>query len=148
MVAVPAPETPLPPRRGSTHDAGPHADGSLEFVELSSEDPQATRRFLEKVFGWHFQSRAMPQGEYLAYEAPGGGRGGIRPVRPTESPASLSYVRVSDLARALDQVSRSGGKIVLPPVHLPGLGSFFWFQAPEGPILACWQDAPVGPKEE
>lgn len=132
----------------STPPSNARADGSLEFVELSSEDPPATRRFLEKVFGWHFQSRTMPQGEYLAYEAPGGGRGGIRPTRPTEAPASLSYVRVTDLSKALEQVSKSGGTIVLPPVHIPGMGSFFWFQAPGGPILACWQDAPAEPKEE
>lgn len=105
-------------------------------------------RFLESVFGWRFQSRAMPQGEYLAYEAPGGGRGGIRPTRPTEAAASLSYVRVTDLSMALKLVSKSGGKIVLPPVDIPGMGSFFWFQAPGGPILACWQDAPVESRKE
>ena len=127
---------------------GTRANGSLEFVELSSETPEATRQFLERVFGWKFQTRAMLQGEYLAYEAPGGGRGGIRPTRPAEAPSSLSYVRVDDIASALDQVSKSGGKIVLPPVHIPGMGSFFWFQAPGGPILACWQDAPAEPKKE
>jgi len=128
-------------RRSSTNppsSGGP--DGSLEFVELSSEDPPATRKFLEAVFGWSFQSRSMPQGEYLAYRAPGGGRGGIRPTRPTEAPASLSYVRVTDIADAMNRVRDQGGKVVLPRVDVPGMGSFFWFQAPGGPVLACWQD--------
>ncbi len=120
----------------------------MEFVEFSSDDPGETRRFLERVFGWRFQSRALPQGEYLAYEAPGGGRGGIRPTRPSEPPSSLSYVRVADLDRALEQVSRAGAKIVLPPVDLPGMGCFFWFQPPGGPVLACWQDAPGESGEE
>ena len=131
---------------GSKAGAGP--SGALEFVELSSEDPRATQRFLEGVFEWSFETRAMPQGEYLAYRAPGGGRGGIRPTRPTEAPASLSYVRVDDLSRALKRVQDAGGKVVLPRVDVPGMGSFFWFRAPGGPILACWQDAPEESKKE
>ncbi len=23
---------------------------------------------------------------------------------------------------------------------IPGMGSFFWFKVPSGPIMACWQD--------
>jgi uncharacterized protein len=134
-----------PPRRRPGPES---AAGALGFVELSSEDPRATRSFLESVFHWKFTSRAMPQGEYLAYEAPGGGRGGIRPTRPTEAPASLSYLRVTDLADALRRVEAAGGTIVLPRVDVPGMGSFFWFRAPGGPVLACWQDPVLEPKKE
>lgn len=63
---------------------------SLAFTEVASEDPAATRKFLERVFRWTFSSVRMPQGEYLSFEIPGGGRGGIRPTQPTESPSSLS----------------------------------------------------------
>lgn len=142
MPIVPKSPSRVADRASPTPHLHPAADGSLDFVELSSDDPQATRRFLESVFGWRFQSRAMPEGEYLAYQAPGGGRGGIRPTRASEPPTSLSYVRVSDLGRAQAQVTGAGGKIVLPRVDVPGMGSFFWFQVPGGPILACWQDAP------
>ena len=123
-------------------------DSSLAFTELASEDPLATRRFLEQVFRWRFRSRAMPQGEYLAFELPGGGTGGIRPTQPTESPSSLSYIRVGDLEKARVRVQSEGGTIVLPPVDVPGMGSFFWFKVPGGPILACWQDAPAGVQNE
>lgn len=122
------------------------SDSSFAFTEMASEDPAATRRFLERVFRWKFQSRAMPQGEYLSFEVPGGGRGGIRPTQPTESPSSLSYVRVSDLGDAQRQVEKAGGSVVLPRMDVPGMGSFFWFKIPGGPILACWQDAPQGAK--
>jgi len=117
---------------------------SFAFTEMASEDPAATQRFLQRAFGWRFRSVAMPQGEYRSFEIPGGGRGGIRPTRPTESPSSLSYIRVEDLARAQATVERAGGSIVLPRVDVPGMGSFFWFKIPGGPILACWQDAPPG----
>src|SRR5205823_3441268 len=66
--------------------------GTMAFSELSSTDPAATRRFLEKVFAWRFESLKFPLGEYLSFEAPGGGRGGVRPVRrpirPSRGPAA------------------------------------------------------------
>jgi len=121
---------------------GPPDEGGLAFTELASENPDATRRFLEKVFGWKFRSIPMPMGEYLAYETPDG-RGGIRPVQPAEPPSSLSYIRVRDLDEASTRVRSAGAQIVLPRVDVPGMGSFFWFRVPGGPLLACWQDLPV-----
>ncbi len=122
-------------------------DGTMAFSELSSTDPAATRNFLEKVFAWRFQSVKFPLGEYLSFEAPGGGRGGIRPVQAREIPGSMNYVRVDDLDAASRKIERAGGAIVLPRVEIPGMGSFFWFRIPGGPILAAWQDAPALPEE-
>jgi uncharacterized protein len=117
---------------------------SLAFVELASGDLGATRSFLSKVFGWRFRTVQMPAGEYLSFRTPGGGQGGIRSTRVNEPPSSLSYIRVKDLDLAQRRVERSGGGIVLPRVDVPGMGSFFWFQVPHGPLMACWQDVPRG----
>jgi predicted enzyme related to lactoylglutathione lyase len=125
----------------------PGTDGTMAFSELSSTDPAATRAFLEKVFGWHFESLKFPLGEYLSFQAPGGGRGGVRSVQAKEIPGSMNYVRVEDLDAASRKIERAGGAIVLPRVDIPGMGSFFWFRIPGGPILAAWQDAPALPEE-
>jgi uncharacterized protein len=117
---------------------------AFAFTEMASENPAATRRFLERVFRWRFRAVRMPAGEYLSFEIPGGGRGGIRPTQPTESPSSLSYIRVPDLDAARARVEGAGGTVVLPRVDVPGMGSFFWFKIPGGPILACWQDSAPG----
>ncbi len=129
-------------------DADNRVDGVPAFTELSSSDPAATRRFLEKVFGWTFESTKMPMGEYLSYRTSGGGQGGIRPTKSNEPPSSTNYVRVPDLDTALQKIKRNGGDIVLPRVDVPGMGSFFWFRIPGGPIMACWQDAPKLPEGE
>lgn len=120
------------------------AEGSLAFTELASQDPTATRRFLESVFGWKFRAIQMPMGEYLSYDTPDG-RGGIRPLQAKELPSSLAYIRVADLEDARVRIEAAGGKIVLPRVDVPSMGSFFWFQVPGGPLLACWQDLPAQP---
>src|SRR5213078_4625059 len=83
-------------------------DGTMAFSELSSTDPAATRRFLEKVFAWRFESLKFPLGEYLSFEAPGGGRGGVRPVQAKEIPGSMNYVRVDDLDGASRKIVRAG----------------------------------------
>ena len=118
------------------------------FTELASTDPAASRRFLQKVFGWSFESVKMPQGEYLSYQTGGGGRGGIRPTQPNEPAGSTNYIRVSDLDGALQRVKAAGGEIVLARVDVPKMGSFFWFRIPGGPVMACWQDAPDLPSRE
>jgi predicted enzyme related to lactoylglutathione lyase len=128
-------------------DTAKAANGTMAFSELSSTDPAATRGFLEKVFGWRFESQKFPLGEYLSFQAPGGGRGGVRPVQAKEIPGSMNYVRVEDLDAASRRIERAGGAIVLPRVDIPGMGSFFWFRIPGGPILAAWQDAPALPEE-
>lgn len=117
----------------------PTPEGGTAFTELSSEDPAATRRFLERVFRWKFRSIQMPSGEYLSYQTPDG-QGGIRSVRGGEPPASLTYIRVRDLREAQNQVEAAGAEVVLPRVDVPGMGCFFWFRVPGGPVLACWQD--------
>ena len=52
---------------------------SFAFTEMASEDPAATRNFLERVFHWPFRSVRMPQGEYLSFDLPGGGAWGDPP---------------------------------------------------------------------
>src|SRR2546427_6750505 len=78
----------------------PGEDGSMAFSEFSSTDPAATRNFLEKVFGWRFESVKFPIGDYLSFRTPGGGQGGVRPAQAKEIPGSTSYVRVDDLDRS------------------------------------------------
>src|SRR5437773_9969851 len=101
-------------------------DGTMAFSELSSTDPAATRRFLEKVFAWRFESLKFPLGEYLSFEAPGGGRGGVRPVQAKEIPGSMNYVRVDDLDGAWRKMVGGGGVSVLALVACPWVGGFVW----------------------
>jgi uncharacterized protein len=119
------------------------AFGSIAHTEIAATDPAAARRFLEKAFGWSFGSFDTPNGPYHTYETPGGSRGGIRATQPKEPTSVVSYVQVQDLAEAQRKIEGAGGRIVLPRTEVPGMGAFFWFQVPGGPVLACWQAAPA-----
>jgi uncharacterized protein len=116
--------------------------GIMGFTELSSTDSGATRAFLEKAFRWKFEEVQMPNGQYLSYRSPDGNTLGVRRAQQSEAPSSINYVRVEDLKQAETRVINAGGKIILPRTDIPGMGSFFWFKIPSGPMMACWQDAP------
>ena len=115
--------------------------GAMAFTELASTNLGETRKFLEETFGWKFDSIQMPTGQYLTFQNPAGTTVGIRSAQKSEIPGSTNYVLVKDLDEAEGNVRKKGGQIVLPRTDIPGMGSFFWFKIPSGPIMACWQDA-------
>ncbi len=116
--------------------------GMIAHTELASTDPEATQRFLERVFSWSFNIVKTPDGgELRTYRTPGEAEGSVRPTQPKENPASINYVLVDDLDETSKKIEIEGGEIVMPRVDIPGMGSFFWFKIPGGPILAAWQDA-------
>ena len=115
--------------------------GAMAFTELASTNLSETRKFLEETFGWKFDSVQMPTGQYLTLQNPVGTTVGIRSAQKSETPGSTNYVLVKDLDEAERNVRKKGGQIVLPRTDIPGMGSFFWFKIPSGPIMACWQDA-------
>ena len=49
------------------------------------------------------------------------------------------YVEVEDLEVYLKKAGELGGKTLVPPVTLPGQGSFAWLAAPEGNIIGIWK---------
>jgi uncharacterized protein len=124
-----------------TDSQRPRTHGMMAFTELASTNLSEARKFLEETFGWKFNSVQMPAGQYLTFQNPAGTTVGIRSAQKSEIPGSTNYVLVKDLDEAEKNVRKKGGQIVLPRTDIPGMGSFFWFKIPSGPIMACWQDA-------
>ena len=114
--------------------------GAMAFTELASTNLSEIRKFLEDTSGWRFDSVQMPTGQYLTFQNPAGTTVGIRSAQESEIPRSTNYVLVKDLDEAERKVRKKGGQIVLPRTDIPGMGSFFWFKIPSGPVMACWQD--------
>ncbi|HLF16429.1 MAG TPA: VOC family protein [Candidatus Thermoplasmatota archaeon] len=114
--------------------------GSVVLTEFSSWDPTATRRFMADVFGWEFRDMPGPM-PYATASVAGKDIAGIRALMTQEpGPSSIPYLMVRNLTATLAAVEVQGGKILVPPTPVAKMGWFFWFQAPGGPVLACWQD--------
>jgi predicted enzyme related to lactoylglutathione lyase len=114
----------------------------LAHTEFASTDPEATRKFLDAVFGWQLEDVITPTGDRLIrYQTPGGTGGSIRKIGPKEAPAAINYILVGDIKATAGKVKRAGGELLMPIVDVPHMGRFFWFKVPGGPVLAAWQDA-------
>ena len=51
------------------------------------------------------------------------------------------YVQVDDLDAYLERAGKLGGKTLVPPTEVPGMGRFAWLADPEGTIVGLWKPA-------
>ncbi|MCH7878234.1 MAG: hypothetical protein IH914_02845 [candidate division Zixibacteria bacterium] len=51
----------------------------------------------------------------------------------------MVYVKVDDLKEYLDKAEKLGGKTMIPPTPVPGMGNFAWLNDPEGNIVGLWK---------
>jgi len=97
--------------------------GSITHTELASDDPDATRAWAEKVFGWGFRPPfPSPAGDYhlFAYSEQGGG--GIRATGDGEAPGSTPTVHVEDTDASYAAAVAAGAEPAgAPETIMPGV---------------------------
>ena len=98
-------------------------------------------KFYGQLFDWKIQVHGeMPYGLVNA-EGEGSIGGGIGTTPPDGNPYVTIYVQVDDLQTYLDKVIELGGKQVIPPTPIPGIGSFAWFSDPDGNMIGLFKNA-------
>ncbi|HEX5404143.1 MAG TPA: VOC family protein [Pseudonocardiaceae bacterium] len=101
--------------------------------EIRSPDPDASRVFYGKLFGWAFPDGGMPGYTYVDTGAEGALPGGISPLQGGD-PAVTFFVGVQDVAATLDAVVAQGGRVVQPATSVPGV-TFGVFADPHGQVV-------------
>jgi predicted enzyme related to lactoylglutathione lyase len=101
--------------------------------EIRSADPDATRAFYGKLFGWTYPDGGIPEYTYVDTGAEGAVPGGIGPVQGGE-PLVTFFVGVADVAATLDAAAEMGGRIVQPATKVPGV-TFGLLADPRGQIV-------------
>ena len=106
-------------------------------VEWGTQDPAGLSQFLNRLFGWEFQSFTPT---YLMYlPANGGTSVGINHSDMMKAGGSPNVsVRVTDLDAMLAKAQELGGTIAVPKVVM-GSGAFAFIQAPDGNIIGLQQ---------
>jgi hypothetical protein len=99
-------------------------------AEIRSSDPDATREFFGKLFGWTYSDGAYPGYTFVASGAEGGPPAAISPLQGAGEQV-LFFVGVEDVHAALSQAEALGGSIVQPAQEVPGV-SFGVFADPQG----------------
>jgi len=102
----------------------------VAWFEVTGPDAGALQSFYAGLFGWQIDaSNEMNYGMVDAQE--GGIPGGVGPS-PDGSAQVTFYISVPDLQNALDRASELGGKIVTPPMEVPGGPTLAYFADPAG----------------
>jgi predicted enzyme related to lactoylglutathione lyase len=108
--------------------------------EILGRDASALRKFYGEAFGWQLGPADEGPLEYSMVHFEGGGiDGGIG--KAPQGPGHVTfYVGVDDPHGALDQIVRLGGKVVQPPMQVPGGVTFATFADPEGHVVGLVKD--------
>lgn len=108
--------------------------------EIAARDAKRIQQFFAALFDW--QVSADNPWSYGVVET--GGQGGINGgifQTPDDVPPYLTfYVRVDDLQAYLDRAEALGGKTVMPPMPIPGIGAAAMFSTPEGHMVGLFKE--------
>lgn len=112
------------------------ANHTFLHVEIPALNLEASGKFYHDLFGWTV--RQIPEMNYATLntgvEFPGGG---LNPVS-AENPVGnmIVYIGTDDIQASALQVVEFGGKLLNPPMQIPGVGLFALFQDIAGNTLA------------
>lgn len=111
--------------------------GYLEFV---TPDVDKTCAMYSQMLGAEFSESDPNLGNARTTQLADGGLMGIRaPMRETEVPVVRTYWLVDDIEASVTIAEKSGAEIAMPPMELPGHGTFAIF-IQGGIEIGLWQN--------
>jgi len=113
--------------------------------EIPSSNPEAAIKFYGDLFGWKFHSWGGGPMEYWLVTTgdasqPGINGGLMRRMHP-EQPC-VNTIDVPDLDAAIVNVEKTGGKIALAKMPVPGVGWLAYVKDLDGHIFGMMQNDP------
>jgi predicted enzyme related to lactoylglutathione lyase len=122
---------------------------SVVHFEIPADDPKRASAFYNKVFGWqlsqwgdmeYWMIGTAESDQNGTPKTPGAINGGLgKRGRPLQAPTVT--IKVADIEKALDWVSKSGGKVVEKKQAVADIGFTAYFTDTEGNTVGLWQDA-------
>lgn len=114
--------------------------GTPAWVEVSAEDPAASREFYGRLLGWSFEVSLDPLNHGYTVARHGGERvAGLYEASDGVPPGWLLYLHAPDVDAVRDRVAALGGQVVAGPVDLPGSGRALLATDPTGAAVGFWQ---------
>lgn len=101
--------------------------GAFSWSELMTPDPASAREFYAGLFGWKFDEMQMPEGTYHVIKIGDTSIGGM--MRPPPGSGGMPpmwgcYVTVADADATVRRCEELGGKVIVGPQDIPGVGRF------------------------
>jgi predicted enzyme related to lactoylglutathione lyase len=109
--------------------------GSPSWLQHSSKDPAAARKFYETVLGWTVSEMPMKDGSnYAAIVVGDGPVGGFSPMPGNDG--WLPYITVDDVDARVAKAKAAGATIASEAMTVPGVGRMATIADPFGGRIA------------
>ncbi len=112
---------------------------TLRHFSINADDVARGRRFYEAVFGWTFRPWGPPG--FLLIDSVGAGLSGALQGRHRidgePMPGLTVTFAVDDIPATLAAITANGGKILMQPSVIEGVGELIYFKDSEGNIAGA-----------
>jgi len=119
--------------------------GTLRHLAIHADDVDRARDFYEAVFGWTFKPWGPP-GYFQTDDAGKAILGALQKRwqigEGKAPPAFVPTVGVEDIRSALATIEKNGGRMVMQPYRIEGVGEIGYFEDCEGNICGIAQYVP------
>jgi hypothetical protein len=114
---------------------------TLRHFAINADDVPRAKAFYEQVFGWTFTPWGPPGFYQTRSSGPGhmGALQGRRDLGGMKMPGMELSFGVDDIHATMAGVEAHGGKVLMPPFHIEGVGHLIFFQDTEGNIAGAMQ---------
>lgn len=110
------------------------------WVDLSSNDPAASRDFYTKLFGWTADGAGDAADGYVMFKRDGRDVAGAGPLRDAQQPTAWTmHVLVDSVDDAVQRATKNGAKIRLEPTEVREQGRVAVLEDPSGAVFGVWQ---------
>jgi uncharacterized protein len=115
--------------------------GKPAWVDLSTSDPQGSRDFYAKLFGWRVEVNDDPQyGGYALAKIGDDDAAGIGPSMDPKAPTAWNlYIGTNDADDLARRVEAAGGMVIAQPFDVGDQGKMAVFRDPVGAFISTWQ---------
>jgi predicted enzyme related to lactoylglutathione lyase len=116
--------------------------GKFCHFAINADDVQRAKAFYEAVFGWTFDPWGPPDFYQIKNAGAGvlGALQGRRELKPGVRMAGYeATVGVEDLKATIAAVEAVGGRILMQPYRIEGVGELIYFEDPEGNFVGAMQ---------
>jgi predicted enzyme related to lactoylglutathione lyase len=120
---------------------------TTDHIQYLSKDPAATRRFFEKVLGFHFNVMGEEMGNYAVRDdkMPQGAVTGVGGLMEGQLPSTIAFVTVKNLDESLKAAEAAGATLRTPKMEIPGVGWQAIVHAPGDLLVGLFQNKPAAP---
>jgi len=119
-----------------------YAPGTPSWVDLSTPDPEASKRFYGALFGWDAEEAGPVEetGGYTMFKLNGRDVAGVMAIQTEgQPPAWSTYLSTDDADTVVAKAKDMGSQVMVEPMDVMDAGRMAFLAHPAGGMVGVWQ---------